>query len=182
MTDSSQQSYDYGGSESVTRQIVVKKATNYSNPPDKDKFCFAFVSPEGKVLMQGKESEQTNDMVLAAIGKARVVISDMSDENLWNPAAEYGACCGMCIAICCIVCPSMCCGTRLTLLGGVPVKMDGDKIGAFAVAGLNDCQRDKEVAEHTLKELGFLDNNGVFTPPTQNAVRDPTNPLRGTYS
>lgn len=170
ITDSTQRSYDYGGSESVTRQIVAKKAASYSNPPDKDKFCFAFVSPDGKVLMQGKESESTSDMVQAAIGKAQVVISDRSDGNLWNPAAEYGACCGMCIAIFCIVCPSMCCGTRLTLLGGVPVKMEGDMIGAFAVAGSNDCKRDKEVAEHTLKELGFLYNNGVFTPPTQNAV------------
>lgn len=170
ITDSTQPSYDYGGSESVTRQIVAKKAASYSNPPDKDKFCFAFVSPDGKVLMQGKESESTSDMVQAAIGKAQVVISDRSDGNLWNPAAEYGACCGMCIAIFCIVCPSMCCGTRLTLLGGVPVKMEGDMIGAFAVAGSNDCKRDKEVAEHTLKELGFLYNNGVFTPPTQNAV------------
>ena len=170
ITNSTQPSYDYGGSESVIRQIVADKAASYYNPPDKDKFCFAFVSSEGKVLMQGKESEQTNDMVLAAIGKAQVVISDQSDKNLWNPAAKYGACCGMCVAICCIVCPSMCCGTRLTLLGGVPVKMDGDKIGAFAVAGSNNCERDREVAEHTLKELGFLDNNGVFSPPTKNAV------------
>lgn len=169
--------YDYGGSESATRQIIAKKAASYSNPPDKDKFCFAFVSPDGKVLMQGKESEQTSDMVQAAIGKAQVVISDRSDGNLWNPAAEYGACCGMCIAICCIVCPSMCCGTRLTLLGGVPVKMDG-MIGAFAVAGSNDCARDKEVAEHTLKELGFSNNNGVFTPPTKTGGVTPDNPMQ----
>ena len=166
---SSIQSVDYASFESGVKDAIVSGGAAYSSPPDADKFSYAFVAPKGQVLLRGKESEKAQDMTAAAIGKCKRVIADKSEAALIDPAEKYGGC-GMCCVLCCMIPPTLCCGAPLNIKGAVPVKMDNGEIGSFAVAGSNDCRRDREQAVKALQAVGFTEDGGIFAPPAQSTA------------
>ena len=130
--------------------------------PETDKFSFAMVAPRGQIVLRGKVSESVKqDMTAAAIGKAKAVIADKSEKSL--VAKPTG---GLCYVLCCMLPCTLCCGCPLKLKGAVPVKMDNDEIGSFAVAGANDPNRDREMAVKALTAVGFTEAAGVFSPPS----------------
>jgi hypothetical protein len=120
------------------------------------------VAPRGQIVLRGKVSESVKqDMTAAAIGKAKAVIADKSEKSL--VAKPTG---GLCYVLCCMLPCTLCCGCPLKLKGAVPVKMDNDEIGSFAVAGANDPNRDREMAVKALTAVGFTEAAGVFSPPS----------------
>lgn len=166
---SSIQSVDFASFESALKDAIVSGAKAYADPPDVNKFSYAFVAPKGQVLLRGKESEKTQDMTTAAIGKCKRVILDKNEAALIDPAEKYGGC-GLCCVLCCMIPPTLCCGAPLNIKGAVPVKMDNGEIGSFAVAGSNDCRRDRAQAVKALQAVGFTEDGGIYTPPAQSSA------------
>jgi hypothetical protein len=162
------QTVDYTIFEDGIKESIAATGAEFQDPAEKDKFSYAFVAPRGQVLLRGKESDTTQDMSAAAIGKCRAVVEDKSEVNLIDPRVKYGGC-GLCCVFCCMLPPVLCCNRRFNVKGAVPVKMDGGEIGSFATAGSNYCERDREVAVKALTAVGFTEEAGVFSRPSTSA-------------